>query len=330
MHIAIIGAGIAGLTCARKLQAQGNTVVVYEQSADVSGRMSTRETEVGGFDHGAQYFTATSERFKKEVTIWRNAGWIAPWEATLVNLDRGTCKAVEHSPQRLVGVPGMNALARLLAQGLKVRSDHRVKRIEQYGDQWTLAVQTDTVAIDAAAGPFDAVVIAVTADQAIPLLQSVPGFAQQAEHARCAPCWTLMLAFQHELGLEYDGAWVENSRLGWICRDASKPQRRPGEHWVGHATVPWSIEHLEDDPERAKEKLLKAFHDATGSHVQPVYAVAHRWRYAQATRPLAADCLWDGKLRIGACGDWFAAGLEGGGRVENAYLSACALADAIG
>lgn len=333
MHIAIIGSGLAGLTCARQLQAQGNTVVVYEKSGDVSGRMSTRYTELGGFDHGAQYFTATSDPFKKEVAGWRRAGWAAPWNGKLVSLDHGVAKAVGRSAdgatQRLVAVPGMSAVGQQLAQQLEVRTEHLVRRIEPHGRQWLLAVQSETVPIDATAGPFDAVIAAVPADQAIPLLEPVPKFAKQAARARSAPCWALMLGFHDSLGLGYDGAWVQGSRLAWIARDASKPQRRPGEHWVGHASKEWSIEHLEDDPERAREKLLKAFHEATGSQVQPIYAAAHRWRHAQAVQPLPGDCLWDARLRIGACGDWFGAGLEGSGRIENAYLSGLALAAAV-
>ena len=67
MHIAIIGAGLSGLTCARRLQDQGHCVTVYEKSHAVSGRMSTRQTDLGGFDHGAQYFTASSAAFKNDV-----------------------------------------------------------------------------------------------------------------------------------------------------------------------------------------------------------------------------------------------------------------------
>jgi renalase len=329
MHIAIIGAGLSGLTCARALQAKGNTVVVYEKNDGVGGRMSTRETELGGFDHGAQYFTAESSPFKKDVATWRKAGWIAPWEGKLVTLDKGRSKAAGRTQQRFVANPGMSGLAKQLAEGVEIRTDHFVNRLEKYGDQWLLSVETDTVPIAASAGPFDAVVVALPAEQAASLLHPAPDLAKQAGNAHLAPCWSLILGFQDALALGYDGAWVENSRLGWICHDSSKPQRRPGEHWVGHATVAWSIEHLEDDPERAKEKLLKAFHEATGSHVQPVYVVAHRWRFAQPTQPLTGDCLWDPKLKVGACGDWFAAGLEGGGRVENAYLSGNALANAV-
>nr|WP_230944119.1 FAD-dependent oxidoreductase [Burkholderia vietnamiensis] len=41
-HIAIVGAGIAGLACARVLADAGHRVTVYEKSRGVGGRMSTR------------------------------------------------------------------------------------------------------------------------------------------------------------------------------------------------------------------------------------------------------------------------------------------------
>ncbi|OWW18956.1 NAD(P)/FAD-dependent oxidoreductase [Noviherbaspirillum denitrificans] len=331
MHIAVIGAGMAGLTCARRLQQQGHHVTVYERNADVGGRMGTRQTELGGFDHGAQYFTATSERFKKEVAAWREAGWAAPWEGRLVMLDNGVARPAGRAStkQRMVAVPGMGALGAHLAEDIDVRREQTVTALERNGDGWLLSVQCDSVPIAATAGPFDAVVVALPSDLAARLLQPVSVLAALVEQEHLEPCWALILGFAQSLDLDYDGAWVEGTRLKWIARDASKPQRRPGEHWIGHASVVWSMEHLADDPERVKEKLLKAFHEATGTHVQPVYADVHRWRYAQAVSTLPGECLWDGETKLGVCGDWFAAGLDGSGRVENAYLSGSALADTL-
>lgn len=329
MHIAIIGAGIAGLTIARQLQAKGHHVTVYEKSRNVSGRMSTRETELGGFDHGAQYFTASSDRFKKEIADWRKLGWIAEWSGKLATLDSGVSEPASVGVKRYVGVPGMSSLGKQLAHGLDVRVEHQVRSIRAYGDQWLLSVLADTVPIPASAGPFDAVVLAIPADQAIPLLEINPDFAKKASAAKLAPCWSLMLGFQHPLNLPYDGAWVSHSRLGWVARDTAKPSHRAGERWVCHATVAWSLEHLEDDDERVKEKLSKAFHEATGSPIQAIHAVAHRWRYSQALQPLPVDFLWDKKQKIGVCGDWFSAGMDGGGRIENAFLSAMALSSAM-
>lgn len=332
MHIAIIGAGMSGLICAGRLQTQGHHVVVYEKSNAVSGRMSTRHTELGGFDHGAQYLTARSAAFTKVVTTWLAAGWLAPWQGRFVTLDNGRTQpaGAESRITRYVGVPGMRSIGEHLAQGVDVRNGCRIESVERFGQQWLLAVRADTVGIAASAGPFDAVIVATPATQAAELLNADPAMMQAAGAVPLMPCWTLLLAFQESLELGYDGAWIAGSRLAWLAHDASKPGRRPGEHWVGHASAAWSVEHLEDDPERAKEKLLKAFHEATGSHVQPVYATAHRWRYAQVAQPAAGDCLWNPALQLGACGDWFSAGLDGGGKIENAFASGTALAQKIG
>jgi predicted NAD/FAD-dependent oxidoreductase len=296
--------------------------------------MSTRQTELGGFDFGAQYFTASSESFKKAIVAWRKAKLVAAWDAKLVRLEGGVAlpasRDAETLKQRYVAVPGMSALAQHLAEGLDIRTGQLVKRIEAHGDhQWLLKVESDSAPIDASAGPFDAVILAIPSVQAAPLLSVAPKLAAHAERARYAPCWALMLGFQDSLYLPFDGAWVKSSRLSWISRDSSKQQRRPGEHWVAHASAEWSIEHFDDDVERAKEKLLKAFHDATGLQVQPIYATVHRWRFAQALQTISGDCLWDSTLRIGACGDWFEAGLDGSGRVENAFLSGTAMAEAL-
>lgn len=329
MHIAVIGAGISGLTCARQLQIQGHSVTVYEKSREVSGRMSTRQTEFGGFDYGAQYLTASSADFRKQLAAWKKAGVIIDWNADLAQLNQGVRKPAGRSQKRFIPIPGMSGLCAHLAQGLDIRCEQVVRRIEPLGKQWLLSVGSSSVAIDASAGPFDAVLLAVPADQAASLLAPIPALAKQVAKAKLSPCWAMMLSFPLPLELGYDGAWVSGSRLAWIARDNAKPEHRDGERWVAHASTDWSVRHLEDDEERVKEKLLKAFHEATGSQVQPIHASAHRWRYAQALAPLAEDCLWRPRLRIGACGDWFAAGLEGCGQVENAWLSGMALAAAV-
>lgn len=328
MQIAVIGAGLAGLACARTLLNLGISVTVYEKAEHPSGRMTTHETEFGGFDYGAQYFTTSSEEFIREVSAWRKAGVVDVWQGKLVNLQNGKAQTVGRGGVRYVAVPGMSALGAYLAQDLEVRTGQLVTQILPWQEtgKWILAVQSATVPVAAHAGPFDAVVVAAPADQAAPLLAVTPSLHEQAAALHLQPCWALELAFPLALDLGYDGAFIEGSRLSFIAHDNSKPQHRAGERWVAHASHAWSSEHLHDSEERARDKLLKAFHEVTGSQVQPVYAHAWCWRYAQAAQPLASDFLWDEGAKVGACGDWFATGLEGGGRVENAWLSGHRLA----
>ncbi len=62
MKVATVGAGIAGLSCAFRLQSAGHDVVVYERDACVGGRMGT--VAVGGFsiDVGANILLDNYER----------------------------------------------------------------------------------------------------------------------------------------------------------------------------------------------------------------------------------------------------------------------------
>lgn len=326
MHIAIVGAGIAGLTAARYCQQQGHTVTVYEKNADVAGRMATRQTEFGGFDLGAQYFTALSPRFSKEVNDWLNAGWIASWGNRLVTLDHGHVQKVDDKKQRYVPVLGMSSLCKQLAHGVDVRLEQKITSLHKEGDAWHLAVECDSVAIAATAGPFDAVLLAIPPEMARLLPQKNSTISSKLNEMVSMPCWSLSLGFHDSLNLPFEGAWISNSRLAWIACDTSKPQHRAGERWVCHASGDWSVEHLEDDAQRVKEKLLKAFHQATGSPIQPMYAEVFRWRYAQAQQTNLDACWWDQNAKLGLCGDWFACGLEKQGRVENAFLSGLELA----
>ena len=56
-HVALIGAGIAGLSCATALQQAGLDVSLFDKSRGPSGRMNTRRGDGWQCDHGAQYFT---------------------------------------------------------------------------------------------------------------------------------------------------------------------------------------------------------------------------------------------------------------------------------
>ena len=76
--VAIIGAGLSGLSCATRLQALGLQVQIYEKSRGPSGRMSARNGDGWSADHGAQYFTARDPLFIEELGRWMQAGAAAP------------------------------------------------------------------------------------------------------------------------------------------------------------------------------------------------------------------------------------------------------------
>ena len=126
------------------------------------------------------------------------------------------------------------------------------------------------------------------------------------------------------LGPQWNAARSTHHRIAWLARESSKPGRGPVERWTVQASPEWSQRHLEDDAERVKGKLLKAFTEVTGIRAAPPHAEVHRWRYAQTTQPLGKSHAWDAPSRIGLCGDWCL-----GHRVEDGFVSGLEMALAL-
>lgn len=320
--VAIIGAGIAGLTCAKKLVDNGINVTLFEKSRGVGGRMSTRRTpDQERFDHGAQYFTARDERFKAVVDTWLRADVVAPWNGRFVKLSDGEISVEDRNTTRYVGVPGMSSVCRHMATGLQIYLNTKVLPPERRGTRWHLRCQDQ---IDR--GEFDCVISSAPASQTAGLLCAASELQHEADSVIMHGCWAAMLSFDRPLKLGFEGAFIEKSPLAWIACNSSKPRRDHGsETWVLHGAPDWSEEHMGDSPEHTLDKLTTAFFKATGQeHVRPNFSTCHRWRYAIPASPLDTPYLFEPALRLGACGDWC-----GGPRVEGAFLSGMAMADRI-
>jgi renalase len=319
LRVAIVGAGISGLSCATALVAAGAAVTVYDKGRAPAGRMSTRR-EALPFDHGAQYFTTRDPAFSTEVARWMGAGCVAEWTPRIVAID-----AIDRVPRpatdvpRFVGVPGMSAIAQVLAAPLDVQSGITVSAMSRGADGWHLRANEADLP-----GRFDVVVLTTPPAQATTLLGSHP-LADVVAMAEMAPCWAVMASWPDAVEVPFDAAFVNDGPLSWIARDGSKPERPHPHTWVLHGSPAWSVDHLELTAERVVPLLLRAFEAIVRRPVPAVSsATAHRWRYASVVRPLEQTHLWDAKAALGVAGDWC-----GGSRVEGAWLSGSALARAI-
>ena len=320
-RVAVIGAGLAGLSCARHLQQQGLEVRLFEKSRGAAGRMSTRRGEGWQCDHGAQYFTARDPDFRAEMARWQALGVAAVWQPRLEVFGAADLHTPDETLERFVGTPRMTAPARSLALTLDLRLQSTVQRVERSPDGWRLSTAEQGILDEA----FDALVLAVPAPQAVPLLAPhSPALAGLAALARMRAAWALMLRYDAPLDLHFDAAFVNHGPLRWVARDSHKPGRGPGETWLLHATPQWSEAHLEDTPEAVSDALLAAF-ARLGAEAAPAAWSAHRWRFADTEASLDRNCCWDEDARIGLCGDWL-----NGGKVEGAWLSGRGLARRIG
>lgn len=315
--VAVIGAGLAGLSAARLLAECGLRVTVVDKGRRPGGRMASREYPGLAFDHGCQYFTARDERFRLHVETWVEAGVAGVWTGARAALAHGACSRVYDDVVRYVGTPRMQAVGEFLAADLDVRCGCRVEALHSSGGQWTLHADPP------APGRFDAVVIATPAPQTLALLPGNAGFRGPVAAVDMAPCWAVMAGYECDLEAGFDAAHVSGSPLVWLCRNDRKPGRSGNESWTLHASPAWSRDHLEEDRDDIARELVREFHRLIGAEsASPVLLKAHRWRYASAATPLDRGFLWDPAARLGVCGDWCR-----GGRVEDAFLSGWTLAE---
>ena len=317
-RVAVIGAGLSGLTCARTLADHNVAVTVFDKSRGVGGRCATRSDGPWRFDHGAQYFTIRDVRLAPLIESWQRRGVIALWQGALAVRENGAWAAAKSGVRRWVAQPGMSALGRHLADGLDLQLGTTVAHVQREGKQWRLVADTG-----ADLGVFDVVLTCVPAPQAIALVAPIaPELAARASAAVMHPTWATMVVLRERPSFAYDGAFLnDDAVLSWIARDASKPLRGADETWVLHATRQWTVEHLEDDAAAVAAAMTDAFAAVIGGTITPVHSVAHRWRFALPDPVASEAALYDAARGIGAAGDWC-----GGPRVEGALLSGLALA----
>ena len=320
LSIAIIGAGMAGLSCADRLARAGARPVVFEKSRGIGGRMATRRAGDAGdlsFDHGAQYIRSRAGGFSALLDRLEGEGAVGLWKAK-----RRDATDPDDRPL-YVGTPAMNRLLKPLVENLDVRLNTQVSSILAGGGGWLIVDDGENVET------FDRVVVTVPADQARNLLARQADILDAIKNVEIWPCWSLMVALKNPVECSFDQWRYVSNEIGWLARNSSKPGRGPAECWVMHARPEWSIENLErekDDVCREMTAIFKRLiEEATGRQLPEItYASAHRWRYAQTgqalEKPFASS--QDGTLFVG--GDWAL-----GARVECAYESGVAMADAV-
>lgn len=310
VDVAIVGAGLAGIACARQLAGRGLSVLLFDKGRKPGGRLSTRRAEETTFDHGAPMFTA-SEGFGDIVESWAASGWISPWRGRFVTVASDQSRT-EWPITPWVGVPTMSALPRALAQGLDVRAPVRIGSIRAAEGRWTL-FDVDGAEVATAA----TVIVNTPAGQAAPLLPGALSEQARAANETMEPCWTVMVVPSNPWDPGYDFAQFEAGPLSRVTAQATKAQRDATAGWVLHAEGSWTHEHWDDAPESVSAALLRA----AGAPQENAFVKAHRWRYARARAGVEGSCLWDASARIGACGDWC-----GGPGVEGAWRSGEAMA----
>lgn len=321
-RIAIIGAGMAGLTAATQLAPHAH-VEVFEKSWRAGGRMATRHYDSYSFDHGAQYFTAKSEAFQQFLQPWLAQGVVMPWHAQVAlftGYKRTGWQDWRAQHPRYVAQPHMDSLCRALAAPLTVHYQTQIETIKHKAGQWQLHTQQGQNL-----GSFDWVIVAIPAEQACALMPTDFEHLARLQACQTLPCHTLMLGFAEEPEVDFDAARFQESALSWLSINHHKPQRpQSPATWVLHANNHWSAQHSAQTNDWIEQTLLIHLQKALAQPLQPDYQVLQRWRYANVTVAAEEAALFDVTKQLTFIGDGCL-----GGKVEAAFLSGIAGAKSV-
>ncbi len=319
--VIVIGAGVSGLIAACILKASGVNALVLDKGRGLGGRLATRRTPLGVFDHGAQFFTARDPLFRVWVEAWLKAGIVRPW-ATGFALADGAFK--RDGETRYCGVSGMTAIAKHLAQGLDVRVNAKVTHVQAGDDGWGVT----TEAGERFSGR--ALLLTPPVPQSLQLIAA--GNAPLPERIRndlkqidFAPCLAVLAQLAGaSLIPEPGGLWFAGEPVSWMADNQRKGvSSGSGAAITIHAGPQFSQAHWATPEAEVTSALLAVAAPWLGS--APVQCQLHRWRYSLPLCVHPERCV---VLREPAplvfAGDAF-----GGGRVEGAVLSGLAAGAAL-
>jgi renalase len=327
-EIAVIGAGIAGLVCARKLQQAGRQVLVLDKSRGLGGRLATRRLANTHADHGVCYLQPKGTVFGQLIDELVNEQILKVWTTGIHRLSGDGFLLPPKKLAPCYAAPaGATAIARYLGQNLEIINNQTITSILPSKNGWQL---------NSADSQWKAeqVVIAVPPAQALAIAGTVTDShcASQMSLVNFTTSITAIAVFpenQQAAAAQLTWQGIQSSDhplLSWIGLDSSKQLEPLQPVLVIQSSAAFAAEHFDaPDPDSIGKLLLNAAAPLAVSLNAPEILQVHRWGYAFAQNPLSNLFLTaQAQAPLYFCGDWC-----GGNRVESAFLSGSAVAEKI-
>lgn len=321
--IAIIGAGISGLAAAHTLQDVGHRVTLFEQSDGVGGRATTRRRDGFIYDHGAQYIKRgnpesvafITERFRspdlidisKPVWIFNGAGHIQEGDP------------VQNAEPKWCYRSGLVTLAQRMAEGLDIRLETSIARIQEDMTGWTLFDTSGQTA-----SGFAQVLISIPATQAAALVQASQlhddlrfPICSLLQQARYNPLISVMLGYRPQTAPRPYYALVNTDRahaISWLAWEHEKSAERvpPG---CGLLLAQMAPQYSQDHQQTPDTDLIRDVAGLVAALIDeplptPFFTDIQRWPYALPSTRTDAGKINAIALPHGLafCGDAFVGG----------------------
>lgn len=327
----VVGAGIAGLACARALEEAGRPPVVFESSRGVGGRCATRRVSGQPVDHGAAFLHGSNTEFLSTIRDVGGATILDGWPREIEGAGPPCLpKAFESFERRLAYADGLTVLPKRLALGLDVRVETPVAGLSAASAG--ILVHTDAGASTWASS----VVLAVPPPTALRLLLPLAGEGRHAAAVGAVlgmigsqACLTALAGYPLDVTRpSWDICYPDDSAIvQMISHDSAKRATARFVVLVVQTRPCWSRIHFDEREDAWLAELIQETARLVGAWAEaPSWVQAHRWRFARSdrgsemSRPLSLRVPGGGRIVV--TGESFAPG----GGIEAAWLAGIASA----
>jgi predicted NAD/FAD-dependent oxidoreductase len=319
-NIAVIGAGVSGLSAAFQLSTTGAKIRVFEKSRGFSGRAASRTKNGCRYDYGANYFKLNCNEVARllfehlpTTDLSRIIGDIGTFDQT-GKVEPGD--PVQNSGAKWTYRGGINTLGKLLVQvgSLDVTRESQITSLHRADERWHLQDETGDTH-----GPFDAVVLTPPAPQTIGLLKSTgedeitEDLIRELDRAEYYCQFSVILNYPAEFALPGDHYALINSDrkhpLAWLSHENRKEGHVPENQTllIAQMAPDWSQDHYRDDAGNIIEAAAEAVQNLFPHPLPRLQWADHqRWRYAHPHTAASLEAMKPGtEIGLFFAGDAF-------------------------
>jgi renalase len=265
--VAIIGAGLSGLSCARALQTAGVTARVFERSSTIGGRCATQLWQGHLVDTGVQYFTAQSDDFKKELLT--RLRQFRPIISPIFDQDN---QILPHPcGPRFYVLQGNNYFAHTLSHGLDIRLNTGIEAVTFRASEVQILGETYRAVVSSLPGPQTARLFALPQSPANyePCLVALLEYASK-DLGRSRECYGRILAH----GDPVQASYCENNKVGRIVGNKTV--------FVVEASPRYSRDFADAPSETYLPDLVRRHEEIWGIPSGQITAASgHCWKYGR-------------------------------------------------
>jgi predicted NAD/FAD-dependent oxidoreductase len=314
----VLGSGIAGSTIANLLSKK-YSVHVFDKARGPGGRSANKRFKKNlSFDHGVQYISPKSKPFIKYIEKLHKKKVLKNWDDN--HLDFTFEK--KNLSTKYIGRRANNDLVKYNLKNIKQSFAYPIEKINFNKYFWEIVLK------DKSKHQFKSLIITCPFPQLKKLAKNYLEKNILNLKVQMQPNITVMVALKSQKNLPISSIKFNDDILAWAANENSKKRFKSNINlWTLQATLKWSkktINKYKTDKSIMNQLILR-FIKLTGLEKNKIiFKRIHGWKYSYNYKKTPYLSIWNKKINLGVCGDWF-----NGPKVENAWLSATDLAKKI-